>query len=132
MTTANEIKEEHDPSTILINNAGIGVSHTVLETSDAWLDKIFGVNVLSHFRLIREFLPGMLAQRKGHIFGVASMATFAATANLVDYCSTKATVLSLHQGELCSFHEVHALLICLCRLKSRAPSPLSQWSVYPH
>jgi len=75
----------------------------MLETSDAWLEKIFRVNVMSHFTLIRELLPGMLAQRKGHIFTVASIASYAATASLVDYCSTKAAALSLHQG-MFTFH----------------------------
>jgi len=66
--------------------------------SDEWLDKIFRVNLMSHFSLIREFLPAMLEMRKGHIVSMASMATYICSANMVDYGAAKAGVLALHEG----------------------------------
>jgi len=93
------IKEAHGTPSILINNAGIATSHTILDTSDEWLEKIFRVNIMSHFALIREFLPGMLAMKKGHVVTVASMAAYASTANLVDYSTTKSAALALHNGK---------------------------------
>ncbi|OAP58631.1 hypothetical protein AYL99_07721 [Fonsecaea erecta] len=84
--------------TVLINNAGIAQAHTILDTDDAWLDKIFRVNLLSHFTLIRLLLPRMMAQRKGHIVSIASMASYTGCASLGDYCATKAGVLGLHES----------------------------------
>lgn len=84
--------------TVLINNAGIAHAHTILDTSDAYLEKIFRVNVMSHFTLIRLLLPQMMAQRKGHILALASMASYTGVASLGDYAATKAAVLGLHES----------------------------------
>ncbi|KIY02808.1 uncharacterized protein Z520_01273 [Fonsecaea multimorphosa CBS 102226] len=100
-----------DPSqtpTVLINNAGIAQAHTILETTDAWLDKIFRVNLLSHFTLIRLLLPKMMARRKGHIVSIASMASYTGTASLGDYSATKAGVLSLHESLVAELATRHA------------------------
>ncbi|KIW28313.1 uncharacterized protein PV07_07987 [Cladophialophora immunda] len=95
------------PPTVLINNAGVAQAHTILDTDDAWLDKIFRVNLLSHFTLIRLLLPRMMAQRKGHIVSIASMASYTGCASLGDYSATKAGVLALHEtltAELATRH----------------------------
>ncbi|KAJ4368756.1 hypothetical protein N0V83_005838 [Neocucurbitaria cava] len=58
-----EIRRVHGDPSVLINNAGIGIGKTVLETSNAECQKLFQVNLISHFVLIREFLPGMLRMK---------------------------------------------------------------------
>ncbi|KAK5079107.1 hypothetical protein LTR64_002472 [Lithohypha guttulata] len=112
---------------LLINNAGIGgdfnmVRHshtktdngligdgrTILDTSTEFASRIMAVNLTSHFVLIREFLPGMLDAKKGHVVGIASMASFVSAPGMVDYCVTKVGVLALHEGlrnELLSRYE---------------------------
>lgn len=116
-STAAEIKSRFGNPTVLINNAGIGGdpnmnrhSHTrsdgsligsgktVLDTSTPFLESIMKVNLSSHFVLIKEFLPGMLDAKKGHIVGIASMASFVAAPGLLDYCITKVGVLYLMEG----------------------------------
>lgn len=69
-----------------------------LQTTNAAMEKVFKVNLISHFVLIREFLPGMLKQQKGHIVTMASMASFAAGAGLLDYCCSKVGALFLTEG----------------------------------
>ncbi|EXJ59914.1 hypothetical protein A1O7_04061 [Cladophialophora yegresii CBS 114405] len=83
--------------TVLINNAGIAHAHTILATTDDFLEKIFRVNILSHFTLIRLLLPRMMAQRKGHIVSIASMASYTGCPSLGDYCATKHAVLGMHE-----------------------------------
>jgi all-trans-retinol dehydrogenase (NAD+) len=90
-----------DPS-ILINNAGVGQPHTILETSNEWVTKIFQINVISHFWLTKEFLPSMVKKNKGHIVGLASMTSFVCPPAIVDYGSTKAAVMAFHEGK--GFH----------------------------
>lgn len=130
---AATIKAEHGTPSILINNAGIATSHTILDTSDEWLEKIFRVNVLSHFSLIREFLPGMLALGKGHVITMASMAAYASTANLVDYSATKSAALALHNGESSplSFHMEQDQLN-LVRPNTGAPPSLPERAMHSH
>jgi all-trans-retinol dehydrogenase (NAD+) len=86
-----------DPS-ILINNAGVGVPHSILETTNEWAEKIFKINIISHFWMVKEFMPDMVKKNKGHIVGLASMASFVAPPGIVDYASTKAAVLAFHEG----------------------------------
>jgi len=94
----SQIKNRHGNPTVLINNAGIGDGKTILDTSTEFVQKIMTVNLTSHFVLIREFLPGMLDAKKGHVVGIASMASFVSAPGLVDYCVTKVGVLALHEG----------------------------------
>ena len=74
---AAEIKKTMGSPSILINNAGIGKPKSILETSPEFLNKIFGVNLLSHWYTIQAFLPDMIKAKKGHIVSIASMASFA-------------------------------------------------------
>ena len=76
-----------------------GSGKTVLDTPSMFFDKIFKVNLVSHFVLIKEFLPGMLEQKKGHIVTIASMASFIAAPGLLDYCCTKVGALYLNDGK---------------------------------
>lgn len=70
----------------------------IVSHDDAFLHKIFGVNLLSHFTTVKEFLPDMLKQNKGHIVTVASMASFVAVPGIADYAATKAGALAFHEG----------------------------------
>ncbi|OAL51167.1 NAD(P)-binding protein [Pyrenochaeta sp. DS3sAY3a] len=93
-----EIKQTHGDASVLVNNAGIGIGKTVLDTSNAECQKLFQVNLISHFVLIREFLPGMLRMKKGHIVTIASMASFVAAPGLLDYCCSKVGALYISEG----------------------------------
>jgi all-trans-retinol dehydrogenase (NAD+) len=72
---------------------------TYFQTSNAECEKLFKVNLTSHFTLIREFLPGMLRKEKGHIVTIASMASFVAAPGLVDYCCSKVAALYISEGQ---------------------------------
>jgi len=82
----------------LVNNAGIGTEASIIHSSAKATDRIFKVNIASHFILIKEFLPGMLEAKKGHIVTIASMASFMSAPGGVDYCCTKVGALYLHEG----------------------------------
>ena len=108
MELAKEVQETIGHPSILINNAGVGSGHRILDTSPQWLRKIFDVNLLSHYYTVQAFLPNMLAQKKGHIITIASIASFIAPQGLVDYAATKAGALAFHEGlsaELRAFHK---------------------------
>ncbi|OCT47706.1 17-beta-hydroxysteroid dehydrogenase 13 [Cladophialophora carrionii] len=96
--TIKQVLETSSVPTVLINNAGIAQAHTILSTSDEFVEKIFRVNVLSHFTLLRLLLPRMMAQRKGHVVTIASMASYTGCPSLADYCATKHAVLGMHES----------------------------------
>ncbi|KAF3048118.1 hypothetical protein E8E12_010517 [Didymella heteroderae] len=109
-----QIKSEHGTVSVLINNAGIGVGKTLLETSNAESQRLMQVNLMSHFVLIRAFVPDMLKQRKGHVVSIASMASFVAAPGLIDYCISKIGALYLTEGlrAECLAHYPNGRSIC--------------------
>ncbi|KAK7987076.1 NAD(P)-binding protein [Apiospora saccharicola] len=96
--TADQVRSELGHPSILVNNAGITGSHTILKTPDAFLQRIFDVNLLSHWRLVRQFVPEMVAKNKGHIVTVASVNSYLTNSANADYVATKTGALSFHEG----------------------------------
>jgi NAD(P)-dependent dehydrogenase (short-subunit alcohol dehydrogenase family) len=67
-----QLMAEHGPVDILVNNAGVTVLGTVLETSLAETERVFRVNFLAAYALMRAVLPGMAQRGKGAIVNIAS------------------------------------------------------------
>ncbi|KAF2878443.1 hypothetical protein BDV95DRAFT_614010 [Massariosphaeria phaeospora] len=112
-SAAERIRATLGSPSILVNNAGIGSAHTILGTPDEYLHKIFDVNILSHFTLVKAFVPAMIAANKGHVVTVASTASFLGVAGMVDYSCTKAAALAFHEGlgqELREHHDAPKVL----------------------
>jgi len=84
-TVAAEIRAAHGDPTVLINNAGIGLCHTILGGTETGIRKTFEVNTLAHFWTTREWLPAMVRRDHGHVVTVASLASFVVHAQNVDY-----------------------------------------------
>lgn len=86
---AKEARDAFGHVTILINNAGIVTGKKLLETSNELAEKTLQVNTLSHLYTVKEFLPNMLKEDKGHIVSIASSAGLLGCPGLVDYCASK-------------------------------------------
>lgn len=95
---AEKIREDHGDPTVLINNAGVGTNKTILDETEAEMRRVFDVNTISHFLLVKEFIPAMIKRNHGHVVTVASMASFMVHAQNVDYTCTKASALAFHEG----------------------------------
>jgi NAD(P)-dependent dehydrogenase (short-subunit alcohol dehydrogenase family) len=92
---------------ILINNAGIIRSTTILDEPEDHLRKIVGVNLMSHWFTAKVFLPHMLARNKGHVVTVSSLASYVALPTSVDYSATKAGALAFHEGLACELKHLY-------------------------
>ncbi|KAG7004410.1 dehydrogenase RED2 [Physcia stellaris] len=95
---ATSIRSTLGNPTLLINNAGIGTGLPILDSTDEINRRVFDVNVLSHFRLVREFLPAMITANHGTVVTIASVAACVSAPSLVDYSSSKSAALSFHEG----------------------------------
>jgi short-subunit dehydrogenase len=95
---ATQIREEYGEPTVLINNAGVGYMGNIIDKSESNIRRILEVNTLSHFWMVKEFLPAMIKNDHGHIVTIASMASFAALNGMADYASSKAAVLAFHES----------------------------------
>jgi len=69
---ASAIIAERGPVDILVNNAGVTVLGSVLETSVEEVGRVFRVNFLAPYALIRAVLPGMIARGKGAVVNIVS------------------------------------------------------------
>lgn len=93
---------------VLFNAAGFVHACTVLDcTEEEWV-WAFDLNVRSQFRLIKAFLPGMLAERDGRrggsIINVASVAgSIKGAPNRFVYGATKAAIIGLTKSVAADF-----------------------------
>ncbi|CDZ96201.1 Hydroxysteroid 17-beta dehydrogenase 11 [Phaffia rhodozyma] len=90
-------KDLGDP-TIVVNNAGIVQGKKILDLTEQDIKETVGVNYVSHFWIVKAFLPAMLKTKRGHILTVASVLGLIGCARLTDYCSTKAAIIQFHEA----------------------------------
>lgn len=64
--------EKFDHVDVWINNAGRGISRTVMELTEEDLDAIFDVNLKSAFYGIKTIIPHFQTRGKGHLINVSS------------------------------------------------------------
>jgi NAD(P)-dependent dehydrogenase (short-subunit alcohol dehydrogenase family) len=89
------IVEKVGNCSLLVNDAGIGVAATLLETDPNDWDRIIGVNLTAMFHTCRAVLPGMLERGHGLIVNVSSVAGVVGLKNRLAYCASKHGVIGL-------------------------------------
>lgn len=88
--------EEIGEIDILMNCAGFVHHGTILECSEDDFDFSVTLNLRGAYRLIRAFLPGMLARGRGSIINIASVASsIKGVPNRFIYGASKAAVIGL-------------------------------------
>lgn len=96
---AEEIKDfsaEIDAPDILFNCAGFVHNGSILDCDEDAFDFSVNLNIRAMYRMIRAFLPGMIARGGGSIVNMASVAsTVIAAPNRFIYGTTKAAVIGL-------------------------------------
>ena len=89
---------------ILVNCSGWVHHGTVLDIDDAVYDRAFDLNVRAHVRIIRAFLPGMIAKGGGSIVNIASAAgAYKGAPNRAVYGATKAAIIGLTKAVAADF-----------------------------
>ena len=80
---------------ILVNNAVVRFFGATEDFDPAHWDEALAVNLSAPFHTTRLSLPGMKARGWGRIVNMASVYSFMATANRIDYVTTKTALLGL-------------------------------------
>jgi len=83
---------------ILVNNAGVGNYKNLVDTSAEDYDQMMDANVRSSFLFSRHAVPVMLAQKRGTILMISSMAGVYGFPGEAVYCATKFAQVGLAQG----------------------------------
>jgi len=85
---------EHGQITALVNNAGIQLEKTLLDTCDSDWDRLIGINCNAVFNLCRTVLPKML-EHGGNIINLGSISGMVSDPNMALYNASKAFIHSL-------------------------------------
>jgi short-subunit dehydrogenase len=93
----NSFADSHDGIDVMINNAGVGASGNLLETSVEDWRWIIDINLMGVVRGCRAALPHLHRNGTGVILNVASAAAFVSAPGMASYNASKAAVLSLSE-----------------------------------
>jgi NAD(P)-dependent dehydrogenase (short-subunit alcohol dehydrogenase family) len=80
---------------LLVNNAGVGLLRTIVDTSRAQYDAVLDTNLYSIFACCRAAIPHMLQRGSGAIVNVGSVAGHVGFATDAAYVASKGAVLAL-------------------------------------
>jgi len=96
---AAEVSADIGSPDILMNNAGVGVAGSLVETPIEDWNWAIGINILGVVNGCRLFVPAMVASgRPGHVINLASAAGYTPVPGLSTYGATKFAVLGLSQA----------------------------------
>lgn len=111
---------------ILVNNAGVFAIGPIETTDDATLDTLLALNAAAPFRLVRAFLPGMIARGSGDIVTIGSVADRKVFPGSVAYAMSKYASRALHEAVVAEGrgHGVRATLV------SPGPVDTAIWDPY--
>ena len=83
---------------VLVNNAGVEFTAFYHELSEAQIAAVLGVNLEAPMMLTRLLLPTMLAQKRGHIINISSLAGKSGPGFQEPYAATKAGLIAFTQS----------------------------------
>ena len=111
------------PIDILFNCSGFVHNGTVLDCEEKDWDFSFDLNVKAHYRMIKAYLPGMLAKGKGNVINMASVASSVKGApNRFVYGASKAAVIGLTKALAADFVAKGIRCNCICPGTVETPS----------
>jgi 3-oxoacyl-[acyl-carrier protein] reductase len=91
VASANEAMGHID---VLVNNAGLGGTASVVDMTDQQWNKVLDVTLTSVFRMTRAILPSMYARKSGVIVNNSSVLAWRAQAMQSHYAAAKAGVMA--------------------------------------
>jgi short-subunit dehydrogenase len=94
--TYSKIQKLHQGVDILINNAGIGIFRSFLDTTEDDFDETIAVNLKGAFLCTKAVLPGMLKNKNNPmIINILSVATKKVFTGTVAYSTSKSALLTM-------------------------------------
>ena len=84
-----DVEATFGPVDALVNNAGILMFKSILETTKADYERVLGVNLVGEFLGVKAVAPGMIARGKGAIVNISSVDGMKGANGLVAYASSK-------------------------------------------
>jgi NAD(P)-dependent dehydrogenase (short-subunit alcohol dehydrogenase family) len=76
----------------IYNNAGVGFSRLIEESTYEDYERVFGVNLWGVIHGTKAFLPHVIASGDGHVINISSLNGYLAQNKMSHYCTTKFAV----------------------------------------
>jgi NAD(P)-dependent dehydrogenase (short-subunit alcohol dehydrogenase family) len=92
---ADRARGEFGRIDVLVNNAGIYRAAVPLDVTEEHWDAVLDVNAKAVFFASQAVLPAMIAQKRGNIISLASLAGKVGSRNNLPYNASKAAVISI-------------------------------------
>jgi gluconate 5-dehydrogenase len=89
------VKSRVGPVSILVNNAGIHLKKSAVETTPSEFNAVLQTHVMAAFSLCRAVLPDMIASRHGNILFTASMTSLMGMPMVIAYSAAKSAYLGM-------------------------------------
>ena len=99
---------------ILYNNAGVGSSGSVVDTTEEDWDRCFAVNVKGTYLTSRAAIPHLESAGGGSIINQASVAALVGIQGFAAYCAAKGAVVSLTRAMAIDLAPVGIRVNALC------------------
>jgi len=125
------LTEALGPIDTLINNAGILIPRTLLETTVEEWDATFRTNVRGLFLVTRAVLPGMIERSRGDIVNLASLAGKNGVPGAAAYSASKHAVLGFSRSLLLEVRKHGLRVIAVCPGSVDTPMMRGQTSLRP-
>ena len=134
------VRESGAPD-ILVNNAGYAVYRTVEEMTSEEIHRLINVNFVGACLFTREFLPAMIAARRGHILMVASIAGRVPMTPCGVYSASKHGMVAWAETLAAELdrYQIRVHVVCPARVETaffahesfvqRAPRQEAQWAI---
>jgi 2-deoxy-D-gluconate 3-dehydrogenase len=91
---AEAVVEKFGRVDVLVNNAGVAETAPLLEMSLAQIRRVIDTNLVGAMLVARAFGAHMVAQQRGSIINVASVAGLGGEPDLTAYCASKGGLIS--------------------------------------
>jgi 2-keto-3-deoxy-L-fuconate dehydrogenase len=120
---AKMVADDFNALDILVNCAGFVANGSVIDCTDKDWDFSFDLNVKSMHRMIKTFLPAMLAKKSGSIVNISSaVSSIRGVPNRYAYGATKAAVIGLTKAVAADFIKQGVRCNAVCPGTIESPS----------
>lgn len=94
----DRVTREVGPITCLVNNAGINLKKSAIETTPEEFENMLRTHVVGAHALVRAVAPGMIERRHGSILFTASMASLFGIPLVIAYTAAKTAIVGMVKG----------------------------------